>query len=85
MVSVVERCCRTCVDAVQDHYRGALRCVALDRPVSARHVCDMWWLNEDVVGGRAHRRVIVVVSTDNLARPNPVLAGAALRDRPTRD
>jgi hypothetical protein len=66
MVSVVERCCRTCVGAAPDHYRGALRCVALDRPVSARDVCDMWWLNEDVVGGKADRRDVVVVSTDTL-------------------
>jgi hypothetical protein len=64
MVSVVERCCRTCVYAVPDHYRGALRCVGLDRPVSARDLCDMWWLNEDVVGGKADRRDIVVVSAD---------------------
>jgi hypothetical protein len=66
MVSVVERCCRTCVDAVPDHYRGALRCVAHDRPVSARDVCDMWWLNENVVGGKAAGRDIVVVSTETL-------------------
>jgi hypothetical protein len=75
MVSVIERCCRTCVDAVPDHYRGALRCVAHDRPVSARDVCDTWWLNEDVVGGKADGREIVVVSTDTYARPSPVPAG----------
>ena len=74
MVSVIERCCRTCVDAVPDHYSGALRCVAHDRPVSARDVCDTWWLNEDIVGGKADRRDIVVVSTDIYARPNPVPA-----------
>jgi hypothetical protein len=74
MVSVIERCCRTCVNAVPDHYRGALRCVAHDRPVSARDVCDTWWLNEDIVGGKADRRDIVVVSTDIYARPNPVPA-----------
>jgi hypothetical protein len=66
MVSVIERCCRTCVDAVPDHYRGALRCCALDRPVSARDVCEKWVLNEDIVGGKGYRRDIVVVSTDNL-------------------
>ena len=66
MLSVIERCCRTCVGAVSDHYRGALRCVAQDRPVSARNVCDAWWLNENVVGGKVDRRDIVVVSTNTL-------------------
>ena len=47
-----------------DHYRGALRCCALDRPVSARDVCDKWELNEEVVGGKPYRRDIVVVSTE---------------------
>jgi len=64
MVSVIERCCRTCVDAVPDHYRAALRCCALDRPVSARDVCDKWELNEEVVGGKPYRREIVVVAAD---------------------
>ena len=66
MVSVIERCCRTCVDAVPDHYRGAMRCCALDRPVSARDVCEKWELNEEVVGGKPYRRDIVVVATDNV-------------------
>jgi len=66
MVSVVERCCRTCANAAPDHYRAALRCVALDRPVSAGDACLLWRLNQDVVGGKADRRYVVVVSTGTL-------------------
>ena len=64
MVSVIERCCRTCFHSMPDHYRGALRCCALDRPVSARDVCDKWELNEEVVGGKPYHREIVVVPTE---------------------
>lgn len=63
MVSIIERCCRTCVDIAPDHYRAGLRCVSFDRPVSADDVGHLWWLNEDVVGGKADRRDVVVVST----------------------
>ena len=66
MVSVVERCCRTCANVAPDHYRAALRCVVLDRPVSARDDCHLWWLNQDVVGGKADRRDILVVSRRTL-------------------
>jgi hypothetical protein len=66
MLSVIERCCRTCVDVTPDPYRGALRCVAHDRPVSARDVCDAWLLNEDIVGGKAARREILVVSPESV-------------------
>src|SRR5512145_2628961 len=38
MMSIIERCCRTCVDIAPDHYRAGLRCVSFDRPVSADDV-----------------------------------------------
>ena len=66
MVSVVERCCRTCANVAPDHYRAALRCVVLDRPVSARDDCHLWSLNQDVVDGKADRRDILVVSMRTL-------------------
>jgi hypothetical protein len=66
MVSVVERCCRTCANAAPDHYRAALRCVPLDVPVSASDACLLWRLNHDVVGGQTDRRYVVVVSTGTL-------------------
>ena len=66
MVSVVERCCRTCANVAPDYYRAALRCVVLDRPVSARDDCHLWRLNQDVVDGKADRRDILVVSTRTL-------------------
>lgn len=71
MMSIIERCCRTCVDIAPDHYRAGLRCVSFDRPVSADDVGHLWWLNEDVVGGKADRRDVVVVSTapDAPAKP----------------
>ena len=65
-VSVVERCCRTCANLAPDYYRAALRCVVLDRPVSARDDCHLWRLNQDVLGHKADRRDILVVSTRTL-------------------
>ena len=62
MISIVERCCRTCADMALDPYRASLRCVASNRPVSAGSVCDGWWLNENVVGGKLRGRDIVLVS-----------------------
>jgi hypothetical protein len=66
MLSVVERCCRTCANAAPDHYRAGLRCVALDRPVSTRDACIQWRLNQEVVGGKTDHRHVVVVSTGTL-------------------
>jgi hypothetical protein len=66
MVSVVERCCRSCANAAPDHYRAAVRCVPLDRPVSGSDACLLWRLNQDVVGGNAEGRYVVVVSTGTL-------------------
>lgn len=74
MLSIVERCCRTCVDMAPDHYRGAMRCSLFDRPVSARDVCHVWSLNEDIVGGKAERRDVVVISPTLDAPPNLGLA-----------
>ena len=62
MVSVIERCCRTCTNVAQDHYRAALRCVVLDQAVSTRDACHQWLLNQALIGGKADRRDIVVVS-----------------------
>lgn len=75
MISIVERCCRTCADMTPDPYRASLRCVALNRPVSASGACPLWCLNEDVVGGQPHRRDIVLVWTTPDARLNPGLHG----------
>jgi len=64
MLSVIEQCCRTCIDAVPNHDRTALRCVGFNRPVSEYDVCEVWLLNEAIVGGKADRRDVVVVGIE---------------------
>jgi hypothetical protein len=70
MVSIIERCCRTCAALAPDPYRASLRCVAHDQPASANGVCHLWWLNEKVVGGTHNRRDIVLVSAIPDAGPD---------------
>jgi hypothetical protein len=36
MLSVVDRCCRTCANVAPDRYRGGIRCKMWDLPVSER-------------------------------------------------
>jgi hypothetical protein len=67
MLSVIERCCRTCAHAAPDHYRAAIRCLLQDRPVSARDDCQQWRLNPLVIGGGMDRRDIVVVAARSVA------------------
>jgi len=64
MLSVIEQCCRTCIDAVPNHDRTALRCVGFNRLVSEHDACEAWLLNEVIVGGKADHRDVVVVAID---------------------
>ena len=60
MLSVVDRCCRTCVNVAPDRYRGGIRCKMWDLPVSEREECSEWALSEKVVDDKPHRAIVIV-------------------------
>ena len=61
MLSVVDRCCRTCANVAPDRYRGGIRCKMWDSPISEREECSEWALDEDVVDDKKPDRLIVIV------------------------